>query len=319
MKWIKIFLIVSALVIVGADIALRLAGADDFPLYRTDPQIGYVVAPGQLGSFLNRNRWEYNEYGMGAGPFQPEGKRNLLLTGDSIVLGGNPLDQSVRLGPVLERNLGPGWAAWPVAAQGWSSLNKEAWLRQHPSIVSRMDWLVWVMKSRDFQGLSHWQSNLFNPLHHPLWLAGYLFEKQYWVFHVTPKLPRWLYTPTDAFAGIPLDAKIPEIEEFLQNLKQTNPNLHILLVWYPETAELHPPSEDFYRVAGAQWHAFADREGFSFVDLAQESAWSAADYRDQIHPNAEGDRVLAGILQRIIGGAAATDIPAPAPAPNPAP
>jgi len=327
MKGVKIFLIASALLLVGADIALRLAGVDDFPLYRTDPEIGYVVAPDQRGSFLNRNRWEYNEYGMGAGPFQPEGRRNLLLIGDSIVLGGNPLDQSVRLGPVLERNLGPNWAVWPIAAQGWSSLNKEAWLKQHPEIVSKMEWLVWVMKSSDFQGLSIWQSNLFNPLHHPIWLAGYLFEKQCWVFRIAPRLPLWLhlYQPA-AFDGIPLNAKIPEIEDFLRNLKQTNPNLHILLVWYPEVAELHPPLGDFYLQAGAGWNAFAGQEGLSFVDLGRESSWSAADYRDQIHPNADGDRALAAILQRIIGQASANgdtppaETPAPAAPPtNPAP
>ncbi len=322
MKWLKWFLLLTALLTVSLDMALRLAGADDFPLYRIDSEIGYVVAPDQRGNFLNRNRWEYNEYGMGAGPFQPEGKRNVLITGDSIVLGGNPLDQSVRLGPTLERNLGPDWAVWPVAAQGWSSLNKEAWLKGHSEIVSQMEWLVWVMKSRDFQGLSPWRSNLFNPLHHPIWLAGYLFEKQCWVFHIAPHLPRWLYhAPDEAFYGTPLDAKIPEIETFLRDLKQANPGLHIALVWYPEVAELHPPAGDFYLRAGARWNGFAGQEGFSFVDLAQENSWNASDYRDQIHPNADGDRALAGILQRIIGAGSgdADAVPAAAPAPAPAP
>jgi len=317
MKGLKISAIVLAVAAIGIDVALRLMGADDFPLYRLDPAIGYVVAPGQRGFFLNRNRWEYNEYGMGAGPFQPAGKRNVLITGDSIVLGGNPLDQSVRLAPTLERNLGPGWAVWPIAAQGWSSLNKKVWLERHGEVVSRMEWLVWVMKSSDFQGLSVWRSNLFNPLHHPVWLAGYLFEKQYWVFRIAPRLPLWLhcYQPA-AFDGVPLDTKIPEIETFLHDLKQTDPGLHILLVWYPEVAELHPPSADFYVTAGARWNDFAGREGFSFVDLARESSWSAADYRDQIHPNADGDRAFAGILRRVIGAAGENEA---APATNPTP
>jgi len=301
MKRLKLFLLALVLLAIGLDIALRLMGAASFPLYRLDPDIGYLVAPDQQGSFLHRNRWEYNACGMGAGPFEPAGKSNVLMVGDSVVLGGNPLDQSVRLGPALERDLGPGWAVWPIAAQGWSSLNKEAWLKRNPEIVSRMDWLVWVMKSRDFQGLSPWQSNLFNPLRHPLWLAGYLFEKQYWVFRIAPRLPAsWHLSPEAAFPGVPLDAKIPEIEAFLRDLKQAHPGLHILLVWYPEVAELHPPPGDFYLRAGARWNQFAQAEGFPFVDLAQEGTWTAAAYRDQIHPDAEGDRVFARILQRII-------------------
>ena len=114
-------------------------------------------------------------------------------------------------------------------------------------------------------------------------------------------------SPSDAapaivrpLAIVPLDAKIPEIEAFLRDLKQAHPGLHILLVWYPEVAELHPPPGDFYLRAGARWNQFAQAEGFPFVDLAQEGTWTAAAYRDQIHPDAEGDRVFARILQRII-------------------
>src|ERR1700749_2777557 len=100
LRRLSFILVGSAIFLIGAaEVATRLTGVADFPLYRADADLGYVLAPDQKGAFLNKNHWVYNEKSQGAGPWHPNGKTDLLLLGDSLVLGGNPVDQPDRLGP----------------------------------------------------------------------------------------------------------------------------------------------------------------------------------------------------------------------------
>jgi len=89
---------------VGDDVVLysvRAFGAVDFALNQADAQISYIPAANQQGSFLNKNRWQFNALHMGAPAFAPNPARDVLLVGDSVVYGGNPYAEPDRLGPRL--------------------------------------------------------------------------------------------------------------------------------------------------------------------------------------------------------------------------
>src|SRR5262249_20189950 len=53
----------GALLLLLIELAVRLSGAVDFPLYRVDPAYGYAPLPDQSGSFLRTNRWVFNDQG----------------------------------------------------------------------------------------------------------------------------------------------------------------------------------------------------------------------------------------------------------------
>ncbi len=74
-------------------LALRLSGVVDFPVYDSDREIGYVLRPNQSGTFLQKNAQVVNDQSMSTTKWAPNGSRDLLLIGDSVVLGGNPLTQ----------------------------------------------------------------------------------------------------------------------------------------------------------------------------------------------------------------------------------
>ena len=127
------------------------------PLYKADNQLGYIPAPNQSGAFLHSRQWRFNEYSMGSAAFEPDPRRfNILLVGDSIVLGGNPLNQSDRLGPQLEKL--SGWQVWPVSAGSWALQNELAYLRTHPDVLQRVDAVAIVSNSGDFGEPSSWAS-----------------------------------------------------------------------------------------------------------------------------------------------------------------
>jgi len=88
------------------EVGVRAFGLTDFPLYDADNRQGYIPKADQHGSFMNKNKWQFNHEHMGSGPFLPSAATDSLLVGDSIVLGGNPYSMHERLGPRLQAQVG---------------------------------------------------------------------------------------------------------------------------------------------------------------------------------------------------------------------
>ncbi len=172
-------LVLVASVLLAAEAGLRIAGATDFPVYRLDPAIGYLYAPRQSGSFLNRNRWAVNDLSMPTPrTWAPEPKPNLLLVGNSIVAGGNPYDQSERLASFVERRVGARWNVWPVATGGWSTVNQLSYLERHREVVGATDFIVWIYTSGGLQAASPWLGDDVFPLERPASALGYVLRRE---------------------------------------------------------------------------------------------------------------------------------------------
>jgi hypothetical protein len=74
-------------VVVLSEVVVRASRITDFPLYNSDPVLGYVPAPNQSGAVFGTNDWVFNELSMGtANSFAPNSWQDILLIGDSIVL-----------------------------------------------------------------------------------------------------------------------------------------------------------------------------------------------------------------------------------------
>src|ERR1700754_881332 len=111
-------LLVAALLTVAVlavlEIYLRTSGVVDFPIYDVSSSLGYIPKPSQSGAFLDKNHWTFNDKSMGAGPWNPDGHPNILLIGNSVIMGGNPYDQPQKIGPLLETALDNRYAVWPI-------------------------------------------------------------------------------------------------------------------------------------------------------------------------------------------------------------
>ncbi|MDR3089145.1 MAG: PT domain-containing protein, partial [Desulfobulbaceae bacterium] len=167
-------IVAVGLVVMTAETALRLAGMVDFPIYET--RFGYIPAPNQSGRFLHKNAWLINEYSMGAGQWTPNGRKDILLLGDSVVWGGNPINQPDKLGPQLERAL-DGWRVWPIAAGSWGILNEAEYLDSYPEIKAETDVLVWLVNTGDLGEKSVWKSDFDHPRRRPYSALAYVFAK----------------------------------------------------------------------------------------------------------------------------------------------
>ena len=176
----KVLQIFGALVIAVLllEAAIRVTGIVDFPIYEVNPKIGYIPAQNQSGSFLNKNRWSINEKHQCSPHWNPNQNPDILLIGDSVVWGGNPLNDPAKLGYCLQSIL-TDFSIWSASAGSWGILNTLAYLDLHSEIWPDLEHIVWVLNSGDYGEKSHWETDLTHPRSKP-WSANSLcFTKVY--------------------------------------------------------------------------------------------------------------------------------------------
>ncbi len=281
------------LLLLLAEGAARLSGIASVPLYDVDGEIGYIPKPNQAGAFLRKNDWLFNERSMGAPSFAPEGRTNTLLLGDSIVFGGDAYRQRDKLGPCLERDLGGNCSVWPVGAGHWGAMNEMTYLQRDADLLDRMQTLVWVFITVDFERRMQSWSPLIHPQRQPL-SAGVFGLRRF-------ILPRLGLTRDPAFLApaehVPLESQLPTFEKYIGWLKAAHPRLQVLFVLYPSADEFANPGYAPAQTIAADLRRIASGAGFGFLQVAKEGRWREDYYRDPIHPTPEGNGVLAAMLK----------------------
>ena len=294
-RWIRVAL--GLLALLGlTEFGLRVAGLDDFPVYLKDEHFGYVPKPGQAGRFLQRNEWVFNDRSMGvAEPWRPSGRTDVLLVGNSIVMGGNPYDQKDKLAPLMQAQLNARCAVWPVAAGGWSTVNEFRYLERHTDIAAGADFFVWEYMAHQMGGLSKWSRPTVHPLQRPLWLTGYVINKA--LDQRFPTAAR--FEVKSAADEAPYFAEFEAMLVRLEASISGRPAGVIFL--YPDRQQLQAAR------AGEEWlpdraevTRIAAKHGLVIIDLAATPQWTPDLYKDGVHPTVEGNGVLAGILNAAI-------------------
>jgi hypothetical protein len=287
MRWLGRALLAALALCLVAEVAVRMAGVMDVPLFVVNTQTGYLPAPSQSGTFMRKNAWAFNELSMGTSrPFKPGPQRNVLLVGDSVVYGGPHYSEAERLAPLLERAL-PGSRVWPLAAGSWATRNELAWLRQHPEVVQQVSDIVLVVTSGDFTNeAASWHCESNNPTHQPWSALWFLAVK------------KWQLGPCDQ--TLP-EHKVPdgswqrELKDWVNSPDIKSKRLTFIL--YPFKApfenqglEANRPEREALAASGVQvvW------------DLAKDPAWRLDLYKDDAHPSAQGNAVLASFISRAL-------------------
>lgn len=301
--WVPVVLYAFSLLLflfLFCEIAVRLMGLTDQPLFLLDEQLGYVVAPSQSGAVLNQNRWEFNDLSMGTGPYEPTGHVNIVLAGDSIIFGGNPLDQSDKPAQQLESLAGGKVRVWPLATPGWHIGNEIEFLKRNDAVLQDADALVWELNSGDLEDKASWGGAELHPLSPPLCASWFLFDK-----YVKPYTwGRMFHPPQRVMAVETLDANLNKFSEFVKILRAKHPALVILIAWYPQSNELATGKASvitdcgFYERYGKSIESLAEPPMLSFVNISHEPEWNDKNYRDFIHQNASGSHAMALIFHR---------------------
>jgi hypothetical protein len=264
------FIAAALLLVLAAEAAIHISRINDFPIYDVNNRIGYIPKPDQAGAFLWRNDWVFNELSMGTErPFRPG--RGLLLVGDSVVNGGNPLRHSERLGPALERRTGV--TVWPISAGSWGLQNEVTWLNDNPEVVAGVGRIALVLNSRDFDKPSSFRTDYTHPRERPFPALPYILKR--YAVGFTPEA-----TPAD------LEVRKTDALALLAEFASR----------HPVDVFLHPDQTELDR--GCQWTPSQIRliPGVTLHCIDTEAGWDRSNYYDEIHPTASGVQNLAAII-----------------------
>lgn len=274
------------------EVAVRRAGLVDFPVYERSQTFGYAPRSAQAGAFLGRNHWVFNDRGLGVErPWRPDERPNILLIGNSIVLGGNLYDQKDKLAPQLQSHLGNGCTVWPAAAGGWTTINEMRFLQNNPDLIAATDFFVWEYMPGQMERVNPWTRDVTHPTERPVWATGYLLRKAIQERFGSP--PPVAPPTVDQVAKhyVEFDGLVAR----LAAASQRSPPGIIFL--YPDRNQLANARRGVEWVPDrARVESLAAAHQIKLVDIARFPQWTDALYKDGVHPTAEGNAVLAAIL-----------------------
>ena len=292
---LAIVLLSSPLIL--SEILVRSLGFVDFPIYTTDDQIGYIIKQNQHGVFLTTNDWYFNNESMPIKKvYEPNIHPNMLLIGNSIIMGGNAYKQQDKLTTVIQQRLGQTPAVWPIAIGGWTQINEMVYLDRHPDIVKAADYVAWEYMNGGLSSANPWSSEYTFPTHRP-WYATWYFIRRYLISRL----------PSFGQSELPVvgEASAENIQAFdthLGSFAHANAKLHKGFIWlYPTSEQLTEARRSKeWLPERAQIERIAAKYGFRTIDLASYPEWNETLYRDGVHPTTEGNTILADILLREI-------------------
>lgn len=278
-------LLAGALLLEGGCRALGLA---DVPLRSANPVTGYIPLPSQRGRFLT-NEWRINELSMITAAPYDRLRRNVVLAGDSVVFGGNPLDQSERVGERLSELLGE--QVYAIADGSWGFKNQLAYFMSRRAELGDPRDIVFVLNSEDFGAPSAWRCFSHHPTTRPLSAAYFVLRK---------------YTAPECEAEVPAGVRVADVPvgPSVAQLLAAYPRTRVTLLLYPKKQELL--EQRSIRAELTTWFApFADRvRVLDLVELArtQPDSWRPDLYADTVHPTSEGASALARVIaERVLG------------------
>ena len=158
---------------------------------------------------------------------------------------------------------------------GWAFENELQMLKANPDLLG-LPTLVWVSNTGDFGAGNGWTNPVNYPDHKPISALLYLARKTVLKPHDVVDSPR------SAAATAKWQA---DLRTFLAAY-------HGRLIWvlYPKKSEVGRPMPEFAPLLST----LGGRA--KIVDVSRSAAWRSSFYRDGIHPNPVGDRVLASVI-----------------------
>lgn len=282
---------------IAAEVALRALWGLGFPLLM-QPAIGmeYIQVPDQ--DVVRRgNRLQINSLGMRSSAF-PEFRDTsealrVLIFGDSVIFGGSQTDQAdlatELLGPLLRERLEREVVVGNVSAGSWGPPNWLGYAQQRG--FHQADVVVLVLSSHD-------ASDLIRPGWRPPPSLGPLFP----AIHETLRRARPRGLAEAAIADFnPVEPEaLRALDDFAAAASESG--AIFLAMHFPSAIEASGRGTEPGHEAIASWTSRFDHRGS--LDLRSRMApspWTWLEHhRDNLHPNAAGQQILAEVLAEVI-------------------
>lgn len=299
-------LIAAIMVLILGEAGARWGlGLGDPPLVMDDPEIEYLFRPGtyhRFGNVVHYNQWSMRSDDFPRERSDPEEIR-IMVIGDSVANGGSLIDQrevaATLLQERLRRDLGWKVVVGNISAGGWGPSNALAYVRKYGFFEA--DLVVLVLSSHDYADAPTFAPRAGKHLDFPDQTPVFALQEV-----VVRYLPRYLRAlesvlrgeeSASALADVIDPIAIDQSMEALSDLVAlARAGAEVLLVQHLERDEVLGERRPGY----AEIKRLAEEMEVDRVDLGPSFAAAIESgrnpYKDIIHPNAEGQRLIADTL-----------------------
>jgi hypothetical protein len=299
--------IVATLLVCGELYTRFWLGWCDMPLYMTDSRIEYLLLPNQ-DCFVQRHRILINSFSMRSGPLSARksepGEGRVLMVGDSVINGGIHIDQSELISTLLEERL-PADLQRPVSVgnvscASWGPPNYLEYFRK--SGFFEADVIVIVMPAGDASDIPTFDDRVGRPAwpdRKPLLGLWAGLVRAYGRLTRTEDEDRPALRDADRVpTQEEVDAAMSALTELVLLAREAGAKVVI-------AQHLMEREISGNKAAGhAHIEAVARAHDVPLVALGPAFAEAIAagidPYRDWVHPNAAGYRVMADVLLPVL-------------------
>jgi lysophospholipase L1-like esterase len=306
-KQIKWLSIAGVGLLISAEIYARFVlGLGNPVLYETSSVYGYRAIPNQNVRRFG-NRIFYNAQGLRSEPISPNpvpGTVRVLCIGDSITFGGAQTDQAktypYQLQELLNREGSKTFEVLNASAGGWAIENEEAYLRQKGIYRSKI--VVLELGSHDlFQPKASGEivgKSVNFPKKNPLFALEEGFYR-YFIPRFLPDLQVGEANLQSAPTEKDLNRNMATFVRIANLVKARKAQLIVILVEQPD--ELEPKSA----LANFSKKVIANQArdlNIPYKNLQEDFRLAGNNklFRDGLHPNAAGNKVMAEAVAKLI-------------------
>lgn len=285
-------LLVFALAAVAvAELFLRFGfGFGEVPVYYSSEKYAYALSPDQDMRRFG-NRFLINEAGMRSAPLDT-GEFRILKFGDSVLNGGVSTDQSDCASSLLESRLDDSFPekmrVLNVSSGSWGPDNAFAWMQAHGDFDARA--IVLVFSSHDFEDIMTFEEVVGNvPFYPETQPATAVTDALSWISSRYFTTVDWNALPG---AGVgPQGTFNSGWESFAYHCRAQD--IPLLVYHHPTRTECEAGE---WNEKGTSLQSLLAELGVEVVSGLEAPCNSGA-YRDDIHPDAAGQAIIADALE----------------------
>lgn len=289
-KKTRIILLILILILIGGEIYLRKSwGFCDAVLVQSDPDFEYIAQPNQR-RYRFKKHVRYNEYSQRSEPVDSSAFIILGL-GDSVINGGVLTDQdslaTTLLSKSLSKTLNRKVQVLNISAGSWGPDNCEAYLKRYGTFNAKVAFLL--CSSHDAHDNINYQPVVDV---HPSFPSHQYFSA-YWELMDRYLLPRLL--KQEMPSEISKDGKVfnPGFQALAERFHKEGIPFFIWL--HPDKVEVEKGN---YNYEGEEIISFC--KSSSILLIKGLDIMSLEEYRDNIHVNEKGQRVIADAMSKYL-------------------
>lgn len=283
----------------GEVYARYVLGLGNPPLYISHEEIEYMLKPNQ-DLYRFGNHFVVNQYGMRSQNFAPQAKSpnqlRIMVFGDSVINGGNLTDHQDLATTILQKQLSTSLTnpviVGNISAGSWGPGNWLAYAKEYGFFEA--DIVILQINSRDWKDNPTFQP--LNPNTHPTTKPFSAFTEG-----LTRYLPRYL--PDFKFlnkqtkvkpqkrAEDPTKKGLDDLKNFLRMAKKSTQK--VIVLQYLSRSELknNKIKQGYYAISD-----MCEKLAIQTISLQpyfEQAMQKEEVYRDKIHPNQKGQKVIA--------------------------